>query len=121
MTKGEERRRYIRLSKPININFTHSGKDKVLHTVSKNVSAVGVGFETKEKLEPGSLLKLEIELPKAPNPVHVLGKVVWSKRVTLEDGSPHSAGIEFTKIEEDNKNTFLKYLCDITYTKGKNT
>ena len=120
MAKAEERRRYIRLSKPINISLMLPGKDKILRTVSKNISAVGVGFETKEKLEPGSALKLEIELPKAPNPVHILGKVIWSKRVGLEDGSPHSTGIEFTKIEEDNKNTFLKYLCDITYAQGKN-
>ena len=50
MAKAEERRRYLRLSKPININFTLVGKDKILSTVSKNISAVGVGFETKEKL-----------------------------------------------------------------------
>jgi len=115
MAKAEERRRYIRLSTPITIQYTIPGEDKILRTVSKDISAVGVRFETTDKLKPKTDLELTLSLPKAPNPVHAQGKIIWVKRVDLEDNSPYDIGVEFVKIEEDNKNTFLKYLCDIIY------
>lgn len=115
MPQSEERRRFIRLTTPINISYVAPEQNKVLQAVSKDISALGVRFETKEKIKEGATLELTLELPKASNPVHARGKLVWSKRISLEDSSPYDVGVEFIKIEEDNKNTFLKYLCDLIY------
>jgi len=115
MATSDERRRHIRLVTPLNVTYAVAGNDKIVKVVSKDISAVGVRFETKEKIDKGSIVELTLELPKASNPVHARGKLVWLKRVSLEDGSPYEAGVEFIKIEEDNKNTFLKYLCDTIY------
>lgn len=119
MAKSEERRKYIRLSAPIGLSYVVSGKDKIGRTVSKDISPVGVRLETGQKIDPGTTLKLTLELPKMPNPVHAQGKVVWVKRVSSVDASPYEIGVEFTRIEEDNKNTFLKYLCDVIYNRAK--
>ena len=105
MPQSEERRRFIRLTTPINISYVAPEQNKVLQAVSKDISALGVRFETKEKIKEGATLELTLELP----------KLVWSKRISLEDSSPYDVGVEFIKIEEDNKNTFLKYLCDLIY------
>ena len=37
------------------------------------------------------------------------------KKLSLEDNSPFDVGTELVDIEEDNKNTFLKFLCDLIY------
>ena len=62
---------------------------------------------------------IKLNFPNLPNPVHLYGKVIWSKRLSLEDGVPYDIGIEFTKVEEDNKNTFLKLLCDLIYAQAR--
>ena len=45
--------------------------------------------------------------------------MVWIKQLSLEDDAPYDIGIELTEIEEDNKNTFLKFLCDLIYNLSK--
>ncbi|MFC1577056.1 PilZ domain-containing protein [Candidatus Omnitrophota bacterium] len=111
-----ERRKYIRLEAPINVSYTLSQGDKVYRAVSKNISALGLRFQIPSStIEESSILELALELPSAPNPVHVRGKVIWVKKLTLEDNAPFDVGVEFEKIDEDNKNTFLKYLCDLIY------
>lgn len=85
-------------------------------SVTKDLSAEGLRLESKTKdLKEGSILELKLEIYGANNPVHAKGKVVWKKRLSLEDNAPYDIGIELTGIEEDNKNTFLKFLCDLIY------
>lgn len=111
-----ERRKYIRLKTPISITYTAPNTGIVHSSVTKDVSADGLRLETKARgLEKGSVLELKLELHGANSPVHAKGKVVWIKRLSLEDGASCDIGIELTEIEEDNKNTFLKFLCDLIY------
>lgn len=82
----------------------------------KDVSADGLRFETFDPdLKVSSILEIKLDIPNAANPAHAKGRVVWQKKVTLEDGAPVDCGIELVEIEEDNKNTFLKFLCDLIY------
>jgi hypothetical protein len=115
-----ERRRYIRLDTPVNIAYSIPEKNKVGNAVAKNISADGLRFETQDKdINAGSSIELKFTIPSAPNPVHAKGKVVWKKKISLEDMAPYDVGIEFTEIEDDNKNTFLKFLCDLIYNLSK--
>jgi len=111
-----ERRKYIRLKTPVSVTYTVPNTDVVHNSVTKDISADGLRLETKTRgIEKGSVLELKLELYGANNPVHAKGKVVWIKQLSLEDGAPYDVGIELTEIEEDNKNTFLKFLCDLIY------
>ena len=111
-----ERRKYIRLKTPVSVTYTTPNTGIVHSSVTKNISADGLRLETKARdIEEGSLLELKLELYGANNPVHAKGKVVWMKQLSLEDDAPYDIGIELTEIEEDNKNTFLKFLCDLIY------
>jgi hypothetical protein len=74
---------------------------------------------TEERLEIGSKVEFKIFVPEALNPAHLNGIVLWSKEITSEKGPSYAAGIEFGKIEEDNKNTFLRFLCGLMYRKTK--
>jgi c-di-GMP-binding flagellar brake protein YcgR len=111
-----ERRRYVRLDAPVTVSYFAADGSKVTTTVTKNVSADGLRFETPDKdIAEGSNLEVKLSIPGAVNPVHAKANVVWKKRLSLEDGSPFDIGLEFIEIEEDNKNTFLKNLCDLMY------
>jgi len=111
-----ERRKYIRLRAPINISYTIPETGKTCATVTKDISADGLRFETHDNdLKESGVIELRMEIPGAPNPVHAKGKIIWKKKLSLEDSAPFTIGIEFYEIEEDNKNTFLKFLCDLIY------
>jgi len=111
-----ERRSFIRLSEPIKISYTFLGNDKLYTVISKDISAHGLRFQTAENsITEGNILEMKLDIPNVPNPVHAKGKVMWKKKLSLEDKAPFDVGSEFTEIEEDNKNTFLKFLCDLIY------
>ena len=111
-----ERRRYIRLAAPIGISYTVPESGKVRDTATKNISANGLRLETHDNsLEPEGIIELKLTVPGAVNPVHARGRVIWKRKLSLEDRAPFDVGIEIAGIEEDNKNTFLKFMCDLIY------
>ena len=117
----EERRRFIRLEVPIEVKYVvEEDSDPVRKRVAtKDLSCDGLRFISERKLDEGSLLDLNLTIPGATNPVHIKGKAIWSKKLSTEDAAPFEVGVEFVQIEEDNKNTFLKYLCDLIYNETK--
>jgi len=115
-----ERRKYIRLKTPIPVTYTLVETGATYSSVTKDLSAEGLRLESKTKdLKEGSILELKLEIYGANNPIHAKGKIVWKKRLSLEDNAPYDIGIELIGIEEDNKNTFLKFLCDLIYSLPK--
>lgn len=115
----QEKREYLRIEAPLNIQIIDKSK-AVQETRTKNISPLGLRFETKKAaIEINENLELKIELPNAMGPVHARAKVVWKKKFSTENGAPFNIGCEFVKIEEDNKNTFLKYFCDLLYKEGQ--
>ncbi len=119
-----ERRSFIRLREPIKITYTLADGDKVHSVTAKDISADGLRFQTTAKdIKESNELEMRLDIQNVPNPVHAKAKVMWKKKLSLEDGAPFDVGMEFIEIEEDNKNTFLKFLCDLIYTlpeEGKN-
>ena len=117
-----ERRRYIRLEVPVKVTYTIPELHKTYTTAAKNISADGIRFETHDKsLKESTVIELKLDIPNVPSAVHVKGRVIWKSRLSLEDGAPFDVGVEFLEIEEDNKNTFLKFLCDLIYNLPKET
>lgn len=111
-----ERRKYIRLKTPVSVAYTAPNTGIVHSSMTKDMSVDGLRLETKARdIEKGTVLELKMELNGANNPIHAKGKVVWIKQLSLEDNAPWDVGVELTEIEEDNKNTFLKFLCDLIY------
>ncbi len=114
--KPSERRKYIRLFAPMEIAYSNLADGKVHSAETRDISPEGMRFRAADKvLKSPDELELKLNIPGAANPVHATGKIVWKEKVTLEDNSPFDFGLEFLEIEEDNKNTFLKFLCDLIY------
>lgn len=113
-----EKRRFIRFEIALKVNYAIQSEPKIEKTgTTKDVSSGGMQLLTEEKLEPGNRLGLKMFIPEALNPAHLNGIVLWSKEIPSGKKASYSAGIEFGDIEEDNKNTFLKFLCDLMYRK----
>ena len=110
-----ERRKYLRVNVPLKVRVISKGRI-VQETQTKDISPLGLRFDSVEcDLSINDEVELKVEMPGKPNPVHVKAKIVWEKRLSAESGAPYSIGCEFVKIEEDNKNTFLKYFCDLLH------
>lgn len=115
-----ERRKFIRIGAPIGVTYARPGENTLHRSVSKDISPEGIRFETDlGSIRKSDPLDLSLEIPEAGNPVHARGRVAWKKRISLADGSPFDIGVEFEKIDEDNKNTFLKFLCNVIYNATK--
>jgi len=111
-----ERRRYVRLKIPVAFSYVSADGSIARQAVTKNISAHGLRFETTDRnVKESDSIEIKLMLPGASNPVHAKANIVWKKKLSLEDSSPFDTGVEFTEIEEDNKNTFLKNLCDLIY------
>jgi len=107
-----EKRYFIRFDISLKVVYVVQKEIKLEKPgVSRNVSAGGMQLLTSEKLEAGDRIDLKIFVPDGLNPAHIKGLVVWSKEIEPSEGYAYSAGVNFEKIEEDNKNTFLKFLC----------
>lgn len=113
-----EKRRFIRFAIALKVAYIvqRDPKTEKLGT-TKDVSAQGMQLLTSDKLELGDKVDLKIFVPEALNPAHMKGIVVWSRELDSQKSHSYNAGIDFGKIEEDNKNTFLKFLCDLMYSK----
>ncbi|MBU4311396.1 MAG: PilZ domain-containing protein [Candidatus Omnitrophica bacterium] len=112
-----EKRRFIRFDVSLKVNYVVQKEPKTEKTgITKNLSAGGIQLLTKEKLTTGNKVELMIFTPESLNPAHLNGIVLWSNEISEEKAS-YASGIEFGKIEEDNKNTFLRFLCELMYKK----
>ncbi|MFH1848306.1 MAG: PilZ domain-containing protein [Candidatus Omnitrophota bacterium] len=111
----EEKRRFLRLTAPVELEYTLENGDKINRAVSKNLSALGISFTSRDKIATDTIMAIKLKVPNLKNPVHMTGKVVWAQALSAEDETTLDIGVEFIQIEEDNKNTFLKYLCDLIY------
>lgn len=109
-----EKRRFIRFDVSLKVTYIVQREPKIEKIgLTKDISAQGIQLLTVDKLEQGDKLDLKIFVPDAMNPAHIKGAVVWLKTLEHPKSYAYSAGVDFGKIEEDNKNTFLKFLCSL--------
>ncbi|MBU1006868.1 MAG: PilZ domain-containing protein [Candidatus Omnitrophica bacterium] len=113
-----EKRRFIRFDTSLKVSYILQEDPKTEKIgILKDVSAGGAQLLTEKNIEVGKKLELKIFIPGALNPAHMKCIVLWSKGVAAGNKLSYCSGVEFAKIEEDNKTTFLKFLCDLMYKK----
>ena len=90
-------------------------KDNIVF--SENISMGGVFLETSDPLPAGAKIKLRFPLKSAYRPIQVEGKVVWSRKDTVDGKETPGMGIMFQKIKKNDLEV-LKELLDNTNTAG---
>ena len=110
-----ENRTYIRTetSAPVKLQIEDGESIQLIKGITCNVSATGMMVELDQKIVLDTKLGIDILPSGASNAIHCDGKIVWVAQSQKADH--HYCGIEFANVEEDNKNTFLKFLCDAIY------
>jgi len=116
----QERRRYVRLNIPLEVNYAIQGEKGLHHkSVTKNISPNGVRFAVKKELAAGTVLNIDIIIPAKPKPIPIKIKVVWAKKEVRQGKGLYDAGFEFVHIPEESKKEFFQYLCNLMYSQLK--
>lgn len=100
----EDRRIFQRLDGIVNVRYAVKDRDeKKIETLPRDISGGGVGICLPEKLQPGTLIELEITVPDNPEKLILgIGEVLWSRPFgTIRFGKKvklHQTGIQFIDI-----------------------
>lgn len=98
-----ERRIFERIDASLKIKYEIVDKTPILKdATSKDISGGGMRISLNEKIDPGAILKLDIEVPGAANKTTTAyGKVVWNRKVDVVGAKMttyYETGIEFTSV-----------------------
>lgn len=107
-----ERRKFVRIDESFVVYYTTVAPDEPKSDVSqtKNISIGGILFITDRKFSQGSVLKLRIKLPDAPDYVNVRVKVVDSKeRVKNIIYETRAQFIGISDADKDSINKMVEY------------
>jgi hypothetical protein len=123
MPKSKENRKYARLELTSNVSF------KVIETpdpdllgerfraIGKNIGVEGMLIESDKELSAGTVLDMEVILPKRKDPVFLQGEIRWCVKITppSSDGPPipasYSAGVKFFEVNKNHVLLLIKYVC----------
>jgi len=104
--QGIERRSSLRFKAQIGISYPVENQYKESQT--KDVSRTGFLFESDTPLPVGSLITLQVDLPKEYNhlPIAVVVQVV---RVEPLENNKYAVGVKMIKISKEELNAILEY------------
>jgi c-di-GMP-binding flagellar brake protein YcgR len=97
INNSNDRRIFARIRKSLPIRILAAGQDEEYKAETVDISAHGIGIESKEKLSPQTRLEMWLELPENRGPFYTRGEVVWSR--PLSDTNKQRSGIRLEKAE----------------------
>lgn len=80
-----------------------------LSGVCEDFSAGGIGLKSETELKPKTPLELWIDFPQGVEPIHLLGKVVWTR---LADGVFFRAGVAFDRLRLMSLSPLMKVMAE---------
>jgi uncharacterized protein (TIGR02266 family) len=92
--KGKERRQHPRVK--LRVEVSYQKMDSYLHRFTDNISEGGCFIETDQVLAPRTEVPLEFSFPNHPDPLVIIGEVVW-----VVEGTHSGMGIQYKKISAD--------------------
>lgn len=98
----DERRKYIRLKYPFLVKYKPhvSATPKNDISMTKNISAGGILFELKERLNISEVLDLTIDIPASDELIKATGRVVWIEELDIK--GRYDIGIKFMEIAKED-------------------
>ncbi|MBI5183263.1 MAG: diguanylate cyclase [Nitrospinae bacterium] len=105
---SSERRLYFRVDLVFDIRYKIRYAFKGMHTaIIRNISAQGAGLETNNDIPLRTHIRLYIDLDKKDEPIELVGKVVWSKKIPP---SKYNIGLEFIQPDQVIKSKIIKFV-----------
>ena len=111
----EEKRNFIRVTVNCEIRIAktaeNTGKSSYVTSRVRDLSAEGVGFELREKLDPGEFLDLKLKFDSKPPVLKLKGEVMRCVPIQGSGlGHQFYIGVKFLHASKDLIPIFLKFI-----------
>ncbi|MBU1122594.1 MAG: PilZ domain-containing protein [Candidatus Omnitrophota bacterium] len=106
-----ERRKFVRLKDSLKITYKGIGADSVEKgSLIGDLGGGGVSIPVANRIKPGTILELEIYLPKREKPIVAVGEVVWLT-VREDIQFPFLVGVKFSSMDPFDRGNILNYIA----------
>lgn len=97
MLAKTENRVFERIDAELSVRYSPQGADREFYSTTRNISGGGIRIPLLRKLDPGTLVDMEIFRPNTDDSIRCRGKVVWAWGVPMDkkQGELFESGIKF--------------------------
>jgi len=115
----QERRKFSRIKDNIFIFCKLKPDYKVIEWITKDISEVGLRFESDKFVPPSTLMEMEIYQPldclkSRIVSIYALANVVWVKEIKkgsrYKGSNRYIGGVKFTKISKQDRGIIVNYM-----------
>ena len=107
----QERRRFVRVSTPVLVEFPNPETMKTERSFTQDVSETGIRFPTAVKLSVGQEVAITLSLPFDNNSMmHATGEVQWVRETSRHGGPQYEVGMRFHWIEDPDRQKLSRHL-----------
>ena len=110
----KERRKFPRMTVELFVRYKILSSPEQVDAQTKNISGGGVCLVTREKMELGTYLAMEVKFPHSKGPILAGGRVIWCRESRLGPSpAGHSRfdnGIEFVQISETDRQQIIEHI-----------
>lgn len=94
----------------LDTHFDNKGDVRLSHTWTNDIGELGICVSAPESFPIGSKLLLMVHLPHQTQPVPVIAKVNWTRRIHTEPD--FKVGCEFVAITEEDRKRILEFVSN---------
>ena len=98
----QEKRKASRLYEEFTVRQRPQEIQAIEVTQAKDISTGGLCILTNEKVDIGSKLNIEVNVPRSPSPYYALGEVIWLKELKDSKDKKFDMGVKFLRIISKN-------------------
>lgn len=96
------------------LNMKVQTPERELKTLSANVSDGGVFVTTPYHVEPGTLVEMEFNLPRHPEPLNLRGEVRWTQdEFDIENEKVPGFGAKFIDLVSEDRYKLFRYIDEL--------
>jgi c-di-GMP-binding flagellar brake protein YcgR len=110
----KDRRKYPRFELNLDAKYKILDYEQVFQfTRTRNISAEGVCFESRETLKPGIYVQLEVDIKDTNSPVSMVAEIKWIAEANDAKDKKCINGVKIISMPAADEARFLKYYCGI--------
>lgn len=114
---GKERRKTLRINAEIEVLYEVASANAVrkVNSISRNISLGGINLALNEKLFPGTILKLQLNIPERSRPIISQGEIVWVKEtpkkfMSQKEQRIFATGIKFIQMDPKDETDLNRFI-----------
>ena len=111
----KDRRKYPRFELNLDAKYKILDYEQVFQfTRTRNISAEGVCFESREVLKSGIYVQLDVDLKDANPPVSMVAEIRWITEAKDDtEDKKYINGVKIISMPGADEARFLKYYCNV--------